>query len=365
METILEIEDGNTVNLAVLQDGVIDADADPINELQVLSLSGTQLSLTPNGGGAPIDLASSFIWQRNANNIFYNNGFVGIGTNTPNNRLEVLDPDLSATGGVIRGEYTGTTSTDGIGVVGISEPTDFYGLGGQFTGGWIGSRGFVNPTGNFSYYGLVGSVGGGSGSNSNYGLYGFASGGSVNYGVFAQVASDSSYAVYGEAPQEESYGGYFLANADNSTAGYFEATGDNSFAGDFVGIARAESDNFGATAGVVRGEYTGTTQTDGIGVVGTSVPVDFYGIGGRFTGGWRGVQGSVNPTGDAFYYGVYGSVSGGSGTNYGVYGTAFGSGTNYAGYFDGDARVTDNLEANTVTIGGTAGDRFNFLEMVS
>jgi hypothetical protein len=78
-------------------------------------------------------------------------------------------------------------------------------------------------------------------------------------------------------------------------------------------------------------------------VYGESVPIDYYGIGGYFKGGYEGVEGHVSPTGSGYYYGVIGGVYGGTGTNYGVYGVASGSGTNWAGYFSGDVNVTGSL----------------------
>ncbi|MFK7809421.1 MAG: hypothetical protein AB8F74_16575, partial [Saprospiraceae bacterium] len=66
-------------------------------------------------------------------------------------------------------------------------------------------------------------------------------------------------------------------------------------------------------------------------------------IGVSGQGGFIGVQGYVFPTGDNNYYGTSGSVSGGSGINYGIYGLANGSGTNWAGYFVGNGKVTGNL----------------------
>lgn len=94
---------------------------------------------------------------------------------------------------------------------------------------------------------------------------------------------------------------------------------------------------------------------DGIAVEGKSSSTDFYGIGGRFTGGWKAIEATVNATGSNMYYGVLAEVIGGatgktgmgvraissgSGTNYGVYGYAYGGTTNYAGYFSGNVTVT-------------------------
>ncbi|MBI4646208.1 MAG: hypothetical protein HY738_06315 [Bacteroidia bacterium] len=91
------------------------------------------------------------------------------------------------------------------------------------------------------------------------------------------------------------------------------------------------------------------TASDAYGVYSYSRPVDYYGYGGYFEGGWYGIKGVVNPTGSNTYHGVQGNVSGGSGWNYGLEGYAWGSGTNYglyasasggttnwAGYFNGN-----------------------------
>lgn len=85
---------------------------------------------------------------------------------------------------------------------------------------------------------------------------------------------------------------------------------------------------------IILGEYKGTNTEDVIGVKGYSRPVDYYGIGGAFEGGWHGVEGKVIATGSAQYTGVFGEVTGGGGTNYAVYGNATGTGTNWAGYFN-------------------------------
>jgi hypothetical protein len=83
---------------------------------------------------------------------------------------------------------------------------------------------------------------------------------------------------------------------------------------------------------VIHSEYTGAGG-DARAVYGKSRPLDFYGYGGYFEGGYRGVHGRVVPTGSSSTYrGVDGYVAGGSGTNYGTYGYATGSGTNCGVY---------------------------------
>jgi hypothetical protein len=97
---------------------------------------------------------------------------------------------------------------------------------------------------------------------------------------------------------------------------------------------------------VIHSEYTGTGNADAVAVYGRSRPADWFGYGGWFEGGYTGVYGFVQSTGTTAvyrYYGVYGEVNGGSATNIGIYGTASGSGTNYAGYFDGYVKINGYL----------------------
>ena len=62
-----------------------DADADPANELQNLSISGNTLSIS---NGNSVNLPANN-WTLTGIDLFYNNGNVGIGTNTPTNELSV------------------------------------------------------------------------------------------------------------------------------------------------------------------------------------------------------------------------------------------------------------------------------------
>lgn len=73
-----------------------------------------------------------------------------------------------------------------------------------------------------------------------------------------------------------------------------------------------------------------------------------YGVYGYVTGGFNsedvfGVYGYAD-NGTKDKYGVYGRAIHNSGTKYGIYGTAGGTGTTYAGYFDGDVTVTGNFD---------------------
>jgi hypothetical protein len=79
----------------------------------------------------------------------------------------------------VHGINTTTASADTPGVYGQHDAVDFYGIGVQGRGGWKGVEGAVAPTGSESYYGVRGTVSGGSGTN--YGVYGYAAGGATNY----------------------------------------------------------------------------------------------------------------------------------------------------------------------------------------
>jgi hypothetical protein len=73
-----------------------DADADPKNEIQDLSLDGNVLTITQNDNSTKIDLTpymESPYWEENDTNIFYIGKRVGIGSNTSNSKLEVRADD--------------------------------------------------------------------------------------------------------------------------------------------------------------------------------------------------------------------------------------------------------------------------------
>ncbi len=84
-----------------------------------------------------------------------------------------------------------------------------------------------------------------------------------------------------------------------------------------------------SSAEVIRSEFVAPGEYNAAAIVGVSVPADGWGFGGRFQGGWTGVEGTVYSTGNSFYTGVFGYAWGGSGYNHGVYGYASGSGINY------------------------------------
>lgn len=102
---VMKWDGSNWTNQA---DEVNDADADPTNEIQSLSLSGGDISLS-NGGGT-ITLPNSSPWTTNGNEIYYDSGNVGIGTNNPSEPLHVVS--TVATGQLVKIENSGAITAN-------------------------------------------------------------------------------------------------------------------------------------------------------------------------------------------------------------------------------------------------------------
>ncbi len=120
-------------------------------------------------------------------------GKVGIGTTSPERKLHVHSAsDNGAIYAVHTAEYN-----DYAAIKGVHDVNDYYGIGIQGIGGYIGVQGNVSPTGTADYFGVWGKVSGGSGTNR--GVYGYASGGDgFNYGVYgAAQGGYRDYGVYG------------------------------------------------------------------------------------------------------------------------------------------------------------------------
>jgi hypothetical protein len=114
-----------------------------------------------------------------------------------------------------------------------------------------------------------------------------------------------------------------------------------------AGVSAAEAQEFklesaGTTGVLIQSTNTATATQDRVAVRGVSTPQPFWGIGGEFIGGYKGVVGSATMASTGSNYAVSGYAAGAT-TNYGVYASAWGGTYNYAGYFSGNVYVTGTL----------------------
>jgi hypothetical protein len=184
--------------------------------------------------------------------------------------------------------------------------------------------------------------------------------------IYAEVGGKSEGHAAWLSAYSKKWGALTVDNYSDS--GYaITAFADNGVTAWLSGKTALECDGYGPKTAkfesgasewcqVIDSRYTGSYVTDHQAINGYARPADYYGVGGDFEGGYVGVTGQVNPSGTSTYYGVRGFASGGSGSNYGLYGIAWGNGTNYgvyghaysggtnwAGYFEGDVNITGNI----------------------
>jgi hypothetical protein len=102
-----------------------DADADPLNEIQTLTLSGNALELSGGGGNVPLP-AGSFLWSATGSSISNTNtGRVGIGTTAPTAGFDVQSPSES--------NIANFRGTDNM-FISLEEGTNYRGYIGSFSG---------------------------------------------------------------------------------------------------------------------------------------------------------------------------------------------------------------------------------------
>ena len=175
-------------------------------------------------------------------------------------------------------------------------------------------------------------------------------------GIYAGHDGDGGIAIRAVTARNNSTA--IRSQAGTGFSGYYTGgkglyvRSDSLYGGEFT------TDMLTGSAVAVYGHFDGTGNYDAKGVLGYSVPEEWYGIGGEFQGGFRGVWGRVSSNASNSYYGVYGTVlgsgggnrygvsgfaTGGSGTKYGVYGQASGAGTNYGVYSVGNCHIQGTL----------------------
>lgn len=218
------------------------------------------------------------------------------------------DMTISSAGNVGIGTTTPSYPLD---IAGSSNPPIVRVLGGLTTNAYLGVPNGINTFDGITGLDLIGDeigvlgVSNGSSSSDNFGVMGWSNG----------------------------WGGRF----ESSSGGYVNLGGSDENLESFSGTTSAGN-------GVTHSEFTGTVSSDIYAYYGKSTPAAYYGIGGYFSGGYRGSYGIATVSGTGFRYGAYGMAGYGTSTNYGVYGNISGSaGTNYAVYASGNLAYTGSL----------------------
>jgi hypothetical protein len=211
-----------------------------------------------------------------------------------------------------------------IAVKGLAKPQNFYGVGGDFEGGWIGIRGKITGGLNSTYYGMLSDVAG-PGAGNFYGLHSHAHGSGTNYAIYGQASGGT-----------KNWAGYF--GSGDVYIGNKLAIG-NTTPQHPVHIVQPVGTVITGNFPVMHVEYTGNNQDDVIAIRGRCYLPYQNGLGGQFEGGKTGVVGK----GSAF--GVRAIANSELGVNIGLYAEATGVGaTNYSGVFgNGFVLITHRL----------------------
>jgi hypothetical protein len=267
-----------------------------------LSYSDHDWDIITGSGGDRLFIAQD---QDITRGLVIHNGNVGIGTTSPAAKIHAISDSNAYPGvmGINNGTCAGVygSCTNGSGIYGFSiNNLGVYGVSDTGRG--------VHGIGNYC------GVSGYNSSSSNYGYLGTS-----DYGVFG---SSSICGVYGES-RNCGVRGYNISSGNRGYLG-----------GSDYGVYGSSSDGKG-----VHGFSDGNTGVYGEGY--------FYGVYGKST--FYGVYGiSTN----LYSYGVRGLNSGSGnsgylgGSDYGVYGY---SDDGYAGYFNGNVYVTENVSALSFT----------------
>lgn len=243
------------------------------------------------------------------------------GTTYTTAKVEIRNDSTATTSilKVINQNNTAVTSFKGIEV--YNRPTAGYGYGLYSTGG---------------YCGVFGSGEGAASTGSVFGLYGTTSGtAGTHYGVYSAVSAAGATAKYGirasaSGTGTANYGIYSSASgATTNWAAYFVG---RTYHSDVAG--------FGTTSPVAPVDALTSTLTKAS---------NFYNSFNSSLATY-GTYAKANNTGTGSSYGGYFEGIGAQGTNYGVYGTATGGTTNWAGYFVQNAYVGGGLALGASTL---------------
>jgi hypothetical protein len=222
--------------------------------------SGNNLVISATGGGGGVSGSGAAgqvaVWDGTSSLtgddwLYWDsaNRRLGIGTMGPNARLRVESSNEYMTGvfastyqsdttEVIRANYLGGGYHNAVAVKGISLPYDGFGIGGSFTGGYMGLSAFGNGGDLTGYcYGTESKVSGyGSSVTFRFGVWGESYGpnGGYNYGLFGRAHGNSAgnFGVYGHGVGNDRliYGVYGDVEG-NGALGKYAVYGDASNAG--------------------------------------------------------------------------------------------------------------------------------------
>ncbi len=203
-------------------------------------------------------------------------------------------------------------------------------------------------------------------STNAYGIYSFAKNAENSYGIFSKaertgVANNIIIGAKGVFYE----GGAVDANCAQGSLGYFSYGSENVHTTGAAGVVgymdeKQRSQGEFTAAGYFRNEFRTQNGTnarmsalygvyvlaDGDFTTGTSSNADNYGVyaqaEGAYDDNWA-LFATVNDDNIGESYGLQAEALGTGATNYGVYASASGATTNYAGYFDGDVSVTNDV----------------------
>ena len=271
-------------------------------------------------GWRHVGYAANF-WSRTGDDLYYTDGSIAIGTTVPSYKLHIDNDDEFGSAYFVN-DFDGTQSK-----YGIRNTLQSTGTGAKY--GYYGVT-TANSTATNSVYGVRSYVNANNSDAVMFGVYGQVSstGDGTHYGVYGSANGDGNYAVYGTNTYSAGWAGYF--------------NGRGVFTGN-VGLGKTassyqvdiESDDSRALN--IVNNYTGSSSTYGI----RAQISDGANSGTRY-----GILSDVNLADGhtALAYGLYTHVeSDGTGTHYGVYSSATGTG-NWAGYFVGRGRFSSDLE---------------------
>jgi hypothetical protein len=288
---------GNSVTTGMLVPDIVSSLDGVSNDGGNIDLvEGAGVTITPNDGANTITIAATGgsddgDWTIAGGDVYRTTGDVGIGTASPDAKLEVV-----ATAGEAGWFSTSDSGTYDAALV--AENT--LGTGATFAALDPPSMWPANPAAISAF--------GGSGARAAY---------------FYSDGHDDGVRIdglgTGSALDARAHGNGYAGRFEGGWGVYVEA--DASRAADF----RTDYPIGDWNTHVIHAEYTYSGDNHGVAVQGESVPADGYGSGGVFVGGYSGVQGGVLPTGtgEDHYYGVLGSanhVTTGDGSTHGVHG---------------------------------------------